>query len=335
MLYVSRQLAVDAPDIPLVVQTSRWDRGGPLKHLTAAFGLGQFVARLAGGRIGVAHINVAPRASTFRKMAFARAARLFGAKTILHLHGSGYDGFLRRLPGPIGRRTIAFFQRADRVVVLGDYWHRFALDELGVSPERLVVVENGVPAAATLADPRHDPPLITFMGNVGTRKGVDVLIAALSRLSADGVPFRARIGGNGEVDHYRRAAQAAGIADRTEFLGWLGEDDVARNLEESDIFVLPSRAENQPVSILEAMARGLPVVASSVGAIPEQVLDGDTGFIVPPGDPDALAAALERLCRDANLRVRLGANGLARWRERYSLEVTASRFAALYRQLLD
>jgi glycosyltransferase involved in cell wall biosynthesis len=106
-------------------------------------------------------------------------------------------------------------------------------------------------------------------------------------------------------------------------------------LADSDIFVLPSLVENQPVSILEAMAHALPVVATPVGGIPEQVVDGETGMLVPPADAGALAGALERLCADPERRRAMGERGLERWRRDYSLEATAAKLIGLYRRYLN
>ena len=97
--------------------------------------------------------------------------------------------------------------------------------------------------------------------------------------------------------------------------------------------MLASRAENQPLAILEAMARSLPVVATNVGAIPEQVIDGETGLLVEPGDAVALAAALATLLRSPELRARYGEAGLKRFAALYSISSCAERFAALYRSL--
>ncbi len=89
------------------------------------------------------------------------------------------------------------------------------------------------------------------------------------------------------------------------------------------------------MSILEAMAAGLPVVASAVGGVPELVVDGETGLLVPPGDERALAAALARIVGDASLRTRLGAAGRARAEERFALELFRARHIELYARLLD
>ena len=308
MLYVSRQIAVDAPNLRLIIQKSRWDLPGPLKHLSAPFGLAQFGWRLWRQRIGVAHINVAPRASTFRKMAFAALARAMGARVILHLHGSGYDAFLARLPAPVAEKVKRFFRKADAVIVLGSYWREFALTTLEVAPERLSVIENGVAASKELADPVHDVPLIAFMGLIGERKGVDILLDAFGILHARGIAFRAQLGGNGAVERFQSIARARGVGDLVQFLGWMDEAAVSRTLAAADLFVLPSRAENQPVAILEAMARGLPVVATRIGAIPETSTSSSCGgsCMISPGVSSARAVS----CR---LTMTWASQGASRW----------------------
>ncbi|GAA4823518.1 glycosyltransferase family 4 protein [Sphingosinicella ginsenosidimutans] len=331
-LYLCRQVAKDAADISLIVQTSRWAVLGPVKHVTVLAGFAQFLGRLALHRVAVAHINVAPRASTFRKIVFSTAARWAGAKVILHLHGGGFEPFYDRLPRFAARATRSMFRKAHTVIILGEHSRAFVTARLGVESQRIVVVENGVPEPARRADPTHEVPLIVMLGRLGPLKGVDILLDALALLKARGSRFRALIGGNGDLDTYRRAANEAGIGDLVEFPGWLGEGDVAELLARADVFVLPSLVENQPISILEAMACGLPVVASEVGSIPSQVVDGETGFLVPPGEVEPLGAALEKLCRAPDLRRDMGARGFDRWRDHFSLETASAKIIAVYRR---
>jgi glycosyltransferase involved in cell wall biosynthesis len=101
----------------------------------------------------------------------------------------------------------------------------------------------------------------------------------------------------------------------------------------ADVFCLPSWWEAMPLSVLEAMAAGLPVVATDVGDVARAVLDGVTGHVVPPRDPEALAAALEPLLTDAGARRRMGGAGRARVVERFSGEVTAARVSQLYAEV--
>lgn len=111
-------------------------------------------------------------------------------------------------------------------------------------------------------------------------------------------------------------------------------DDVPELLSSSSVFVLSSSSEALPVSVLEAMAAGLPVVATRVGGVPELVVDGETGFLVPPSDAAALAAALQRLLDDPELRARLGAAGRARAEEHFALDSFVEGHLDLYRRAL-
>lgn len=334
MLYLTRELAVRHRDIETFIQRTRFGDSQALRHATVPLALAQFAARCASGSVDLVHVNVAPRGSTWRKMLFARVARAAGVPVLLHLHGSGYDEYYASRSPAQQRRIGAFFRSADGVVVLGEHWERFMRDTLAVDAAKITVVENGVPAPESLARPDTQPPTIVFMGAVGERKGVDVLIEALGRVAANGDAFRARIGGNGDLDHYRALANAAGIGEAVEFIGWVGEEAVDREMRGGDIFVLPSRAENQPVAIIEAMARGLPVVSTAIGAIPETVQHGVCGLIVPPGNSAALAAAIQSLATDPALRQRMGAAGHARWQAKYSIAAVADRMAGRYRELL-
>jgi glycosyltransferase involved in cell wall biosynthesis len=293
-----------------------------------------FVGQCATARDPIVHINVAPRGSTWRKYLFWLAARACRAKTVIHLHGSGYDQFYRRQPDVLRRLIRSFFRGADRIVVLGEYWRGFVARELAVPHERICIVYNGVPEPTPSAEPKCDPPLIVTMGLVGERKGTDVLIEALSRLPAS-LGWRAVIGGNGEVEKYRGIAEAAGLGDRIEFLGWVDEDAVDHWLNRASIFVLPSRAENQPVAILEAMARGVPVVSTSVGAIPEQVIHGQTGLLVPTGEAEPLRKAIEHLLASPEMLVSMGDAGSHRYQQCFSIVACANALTHAYRVLSD
>jgi glycosyltransferase involved in cell wall biosynthesis len=205
------------------------------------------------------------------------------------------------------------------------------LTELKLPPAKVVEIPNGVPAALPVERAPDATPAIAFLGEVGHRKGVDVLIEALARLKADGLAFTATIGGNGDLDAARAQAERIGVIDRIAFPGWVDEAGVDAVLRGADLLVLPSRAENQPVAILEAMARGLPVVATRIGGIPQQVLDGETGLLVEPDDAEQLAQALKTLVLSPERRAAYGKAGLARFEAYFSVAACAERFAELYR----
>ncbi|HEX7124288.1 MAG TPA: glycosyltransferase [Thermodesulfobacteriota bacterium] len=163
-------------------------------------------------------------------------------------------------------------------------------------------------------------------------KGLDILLEAV-RLLSDAVPdVRLLVVGDGPLRAPLEARAAAlGLAGRTWFVGH--RPDVPRWLAAMDVFVLPSLAEGLPMSLLEAMAGGRPVVASRVGGVPEVVRDGIEGRLVPPGDPRALADACLALATDADARAALGAAARRRVAEAFTIDATGPRYVALYRRL--
>jgi glycosyltransferase involved in cell wall biosynthesis len=194
--------------------------------------------------------------------------------------------------------------------------------------ERTVVIPTAVDAAAAQPSRRDGAaPRIVAVGRLAPPKDPVTLVRALAAVR--GSPFSAQIVGDGpERAAVESEIRAAGLEAAVEVTG--ERRDVPRLLAEADVFVLSSRSEGAPISILEAMAAGLPVVASTVGGVPEIVEDGKTGLLVPPGEAAALAAALELLLADATLRDRLGAAGRTRVRERFDLAQLRRAHVDLY-----
>jgi glycosyltransferase involved in cell wall biosynthesis len=201
------------------------------------------------------------------------------------------------------------------------------------SAERTVVIRNAVDVSAA-SRARHDraTPRLIAVGRLKAPKDFVTLIRAFAALPKGS--FEALIVGDGPdrgvvEDEIRRL----GLEERVRLAG--ERSDVPALLADSDLFVLSSRSEGLPVSVLEAMAAELPVVASGVGGLAELVVDGETGILVPPGETRALAAALGRLVGDRELRRRLGAAGRARAEALFDLAAFRRAHVELYeRQLL-
>jgi glycosyltransferase involved in cell wall biosynthesis len=214
----------------------------------------------------------------------------------------------------------------------------------GVRAERVRVIHSGVeppaalPGSAGRAAARQrfgigDALAIGVVAALERRKGHDVLFRALARLAeGGGLRFRCLVCGDGsERASLERLARELGIARSVGFLG--EQRQVADVLAALDVFVLPSRHEGLGVAILEAMAMGLPVVASAVGGIPEAVASGRTGILVPAEDPDALAAAIFALGRDPEHARRMGSAGRERVIAEFSIEAMTSRYERLYEEV--
>lgn len=310
-------------------------RGGG--HISLApFFYARALARISwltlSGRSPILHVNVSSRGSALRKYFVVLLASALCLPVVLHLHGAMFDSFYAGLPTALQRRVRAMFARAERVVVLGAIWRSFAVQTLGVLEARISVVPNGVPrpAIGAPAAPDGAVPHVVFLGRLGARKGLPELIAAFGSAEVRRLRWRATIAGDADSGPFETEAARLGIADRLRFPGWLDEGASAELLRSATLLVLPSRAEGLPMAVVEALAHSVPVIATSVGAIPDFLTDGDSALLVPPGEPAQLAQALARLIGSPDLRERLGRRGHDVFARNFDIAEIAERFTALY-----
>ncbi|GJD47484.1 D-inositol-3-phosphate glycosyltransferase [Methylobacterium crusticola] len=305
----------------------RWMAEFPVRAAGFALALARF-------RPDVVHLNFATGGSLPRKWALARLARAFGHPVVIHFHGQfPLEGIAAR--DAAGRLFVALCRLADRVVALGEVSRGRFIEAAGVRPERVRVVPNGIADfARDLALPKvagQGPVRLLLAGEVGERKGVPVLIAALARLPPE-AQWTCTVAGNGEVERCRRLAAEAGLSGRVAFTGWTPPEEVHRLMREADIVVLPSLAENMPLSLIEGACAGAALVATPIAETRAIVRDGENGLIVTR-DPAAVADALAGLIGD---RARLGAMQAAsrrHYEESFTLDALADRLAALYREV--
>jgi len=283
----------------------------------------------------VVHVHAASRASFVRKSIVLLIARLAGSKTIFHLHGGGFRQFATVEAGALMRRWIRHTLEASSVVItLSSSWAQFV--KAFAPRARVAVVPNAVPLARLADDASTVQPeagRILFLGRLESAKGVFELLAAGALLAPRFPALRLVFGGEGDADALRRRAAELGIEDRIELPGWIGAEQRDEQLARASVFCLPSHAEGLPMAMLEAMASGRAVVASSVGGIPETIVDGGNGLLVPPRDEAALARALAQVLGDEALRARLAGAARATIEQHYSTEVVCGQLSALYREL--
>jgi len=224
-----------------------------------------------------------------------------------------------------------------------DLFHVFSrndekgLKALGVPQDKLRVIPHGVDVAlfnSKDAKLSRDTVRIVWFGRINRSKGVIVLLRALSILRNDFRNLELLIAGKGDAQYYRELIdyKTAAKLEEAKFVGFV--DDLPSFLRQADIFVLPSLMETFGIVNLEAMASGLPVVASSVGGVPEVVADNETGFLVPPGDPAKLAEKLGNLVGDDQLRRKMGSKGRRRVEEFFSLDRVFELVLNMYRELV-
>ena len=203
------------------------------------------------------------------------------------------------------------------------YWDRFHVIRCGIDLATFPLREP---------QPKREVPRIAIVGRLSAEKGHGILLEAVSKLWKIGVPVEVEIIGDGPFgDEIRRLAVELGIEKNVILSGELLPDEVARRLADADIFCMASFAEGLPISIMEAMAVGVPVVTTWIGGVPELALNEVTALTVPPGNSDALAAAIKRLVVDPALGERLTSAARAAVERMHSRQSNGGQLAELFK----
>lgn len=248
--------------------------------------------------------------------------------------------FMRERPAPVtaavvaAERALAPLARA--IICVAESERELALRHRVGRPDRLHVVHNGSPPCGDEADP--DPelaafaaggPLVACLSVLRPQKAIDTFISAAAEILSAVPEARLAVIGDGEMrEPLEEQARTLGLGERVRFFGF--RPPVARQLRQIDVFVLPSSWEAFPISLLEAMACGVPQVATDVGGTREAVADGETGLLVPPRDPQALARGVIELLRDPERRARMAEDGRRRHANLFSVDRMVEDTAKVY-----
>jgi glycosyltransferase involved in cell wall biosynthesis len=257
---------------------------------------------------------------------------------VAHEHIWAYDS--RGLRPFLDREVIARFSNA--FVTVSDESRRLMMEHERIHDRDIVVIPNGIASLPAGDGARvraelgiaRDAPVVGSVGNLRAQKAYEVLIEAAVRLRrSSGPDLRVLIAGEGpERPALEQLLDASGLAGTVLLLGM--RSDVPDILAALDIAVCCSDYEGSPLAVMEYMDAGLPVVATRVSGLPDVVVDGETGLLVAPRDPEALAAAIARLLGDADARKTFGARGRELRRELWNLDTWIRRIEELYERLL-
>ena len=338
MAFVADELGVD------VIRIDELGREiSPLRDIAATLRLARLIRR---ERPQILHTHTAKAGAVGRAAALLAGSRR--PPIVVHtFHGHvlrGYFGVLRSLFFRFLERWLA---RSTTALVAVSPQVRDDLVALGVAPrDRFVVIRLGIELAERVAADRDgrlqsrrylgiptDRFTVGWIGRMTAVKRTDDVLVAFKQLRDGGVDACLCMVGDGpDREQLERRAHELGVVRDTLFLGY--QDDVAPFYAAFDALVLPSGNEGTPVSAIEALAAGRPVVATRVGGVPDVVRDGKDGFLVEAGDTEELAERLARLARDPTLRERMGREGRARVLPRYAVERLVDDVDRLYRALL-
>lgn len=285
------------------------DGSGIRKILFFGMAFCKLVLKLLSTEVDLLHVHVAERASTFRKAIVTLIALMLRKPIILHAHGPEFRLFYSKSPQFLKQWISWIFGKSDRFIVLSESWKNYYINDVGLQPEQVIVLPN--PAKIPAQVPHHSTPLVSFvfLGRIGQRKGSFDLIEAYANLpTEDKSRSQLILAGDGDVTQAQSSIASLNLSNYITVFDWLDSEQRDALLAKADVFVLPSYNEGLPMSIIEAMSWGLPIITTPVGGIPELVTHNKNGILVNPGDIQQLSAAMQSLINNENLRLSLGSN---------------------------
>lgn len=285
-------------------------------------------------RLNALHPDVVATHSSKAGLLGRMAAKGLGLPVVFTAHGWAFtEGVPRkeRLLYIGAERFAARF--ADRIITVSDFDRYLAL-KFGVAPaSKLVTIHNGLPDIEEnlLAKPERTPPHIVMVARFEHPKEHQTLLKAL--VKNKDIPWTLELVGDGPLrPEVERLTASLSLINRVQFSGT--RNDVTARLANAQILALVSRWEGFPLTIVEGMRAGLPVIASDVGGVSEAVEDGKNGLLVPRGDVDTLASQLRKLLIDPQLRERMGRVGRQRYQAHFTFQQMYKKTVQVYREAL-
>lgn len=346
MLWVSTSLETRggiSTFVRTMQQTPLWDlwgihhvathcEGGVLRRLVAfTVGAQSVVWELAVRQPDVVHLHMASYGSFARKSLLAWAATLARVPVVIHIHGGEFHTFFARSPRFVQVYIRSTLNVAVAVIALGERW-AVRLQQIAPRAE-ITVVANAVRShSPVLQRAVGEPVRVIFLGDLSESKGAFLLLEAWRGLMdelGNQVSAELLLAGAGDVERARRQVERLGMQQAVQVLGWVEPSRVQALLAASQVLVLPSRNEGQPMAVLEAMAHGLCLVVTDVGGLPDLV-DPSCGILVPVDDRAALTRALREVITDDDARASLGAHAFRRVKERFDVDVNWHVLDAIY-----
>ena len=279
-------------------------------------------------RYDIVHLHISARGSYRRKSIMARMAYKTGRRVVLHDHDGEFAKAFEEGGEAYRRDGRETFGLADRVVVLSEEWRDYFAENV-CDPNRITVVHNGVKVPPKPCSPCSNQDIL-YLGRLDSNKSPDVLLRASGEVLRRFPETKIVFGGDGEVEKAKALAKELGIADRCEFHGWVSGSEREALFDRAAVYCLPSKNEGLPMSVLEAMARGIPAVATAVGGVPQVIDDGVNGFLIPVDNQQKLSAALCEVLNSTELRGNMGDAARATVRSAFDIDVLLGELTRVY-----
>ena len=281
----------------------------------------------------IVHIHSSHGWSYRRLFILFLIAKCYRKKTVWHIHGSQFDLYYKK-SSAFEKHFIRFgLRKADKVIALSSAWKEKLYN---IEPQALIeVILNGVNTKRYQVSNRylHNPMTVLFLGRLGKRKGIYDILDAIEILIDKNIHFI--LAGDGEINEVREIIKKKGLQKIVEVPGWISGEEKLSLLVKSDLYILPSYNEGLPISILEAMAAGLPIISTPIGGIPDAVIEGENGYLIEPGDFRALAARILKINKNHALWEKLSIGSHKIGIEKYGMFRIESELASLYKNLVS
>ena len=286
--------------------------------------------------VKIVHIHGASQGSFYRKYLFFLLAKyVFRKKVVYHIHGAMYHLFYEGASPFVQKRIQHFINTTDCLIVLSDWWREYF--ESTFQPRMIRIIPNIVRATNDHAIARQSsaPVKFLFLGRIGERKGVYDLLEVLQRNSESlAGRYMLDLGGDGETKKLQALIRQYHLEEQVNFLGFVTGDHKEELLRAADVYILPSYNEGLPISILEAMSFGLPIISTKVGGIPEVVHHHQNGLLIDAGDQPAIYEAINFFINDPEKVSQYGKQSYEIVSKDYFPEPVMKALASVYQDLL-
>lgn len=322
-------------DYEMIYVESYKDGGKLTKLIKGICGYFKFAKVLLVDRPDLVHIHSSFGPSFYRKLPFIYMASWAHKPIINHIHGADFSIFYEQADEKKKRLIKLVYEKCSRLIALSDEWK----ERLGriVSEDKIVIIENYSILHKDALDERQNRKTnntVLFLGELGHRKGcydIPYVIGKVAKRIPEVKFILAGAGSAQDEGNILQLIKENNVEKNVEFPGWVRSDRKDRLLREADVFFLPSYNEGMPMSILDAMGYGLPIVSTRVGGIPKIVVNGLNGYCLEPGDIEKMANAIIDVLNNPSM----GEESIEIICEKYSFDLHLQKLVNLYEQEIE
>lgn len=283
-------------------------------------------------KVDIVHLHTAERGSFFRKAFLVQTFNFLGIKTVMHHHAAEFEQFYTSLPERRKKYVRHILELTDLNIVLGEGFAQLLRNK---APKAKIKVLHNAVDTYSYNPYNKDARNILFLGVLCERKGVYDLLQAIKLLDPQiDKTIKLYLCGDGEMEKVKQMIKELGISHRIAHLGWIVGEQKKLFMANAMVNVLPSYNEGLPMTILETMAYGIPNISTSIASIPEVLHNNENGFLVKPGDIDALAEVLKKIIENSSLREEFSQKSYQLITKSFSLDKNIEILKSYYKSLI-